>query len=102
MIWNLTRIGSCLGGKNISRVLSWGLGSSLFEVKEKVKEVIVSAISSLGGGGKRTYLFVPRIIKFNVTFYGNTFESHFEIKEVRAKVTSKGREPLLIKAKRER
>jgi hypothetical protein len=80
-------------GSFASRLLAWGLGSWL----EVEIEIPIQAPTVVGGGGGRTYLFIPRTIRFNVGFRGTVHESHFSVPEV-GKVLAK-HIPMLVKAK---
>lgn len=82
-------------GFHASTLLAWGLGSWL-EVKIEI-EIPIQAQTVVGGGGGRTYLFMPRTIRFSVGFRGTVYESHFSVPEV-GKVLAK-HIPMLVKAR---
>jgi len=99
------RIGSGLGiVQNLN--MAFGLGSFGIEISVELQAPIYApgyqARGGGGGGGKgeqrRTYLFMPKTVIFNVGFRGRIYESHFNIPNVAGKILAK-RMPLLVKAK---
>jgi len=99
-VYNTTTVGDGLGF-NANRLLAWGLGY-VYEVFIPIE--VLAYVTPGGGGGaqRRTYLFLPRDIRFNVKLEGSIMppvESTFLNPEdvVKGKVSAR-REPLLVKA----
>ena len=87
-----------------SKLFAWGLGSFGIEIEVTYPQPVSIGAGGGGGGGdqRRTYLFLPRDIRFTVRFGTSMVESTFANPKdfVKGTVSAK-REPLLVKAKKE-